>query len=58
MPQQFDSCEKAGGKIRTVSGPNRRFGLKAGEYVKICFMNGKMFRGYMETKGRDLKDKK
>jgi len=53
MPAGFDKCEKEGGKMRTVSGPNKRFGLGNGEYVHICFdKKGAMHRGYTK-KGRE-----
>jgi len=53
MPAGFDKCEKEGGKMRTVSGPNKRFGLGNGEYVHICFdKKGAIHRGYPK-KGRE-----
>jgi len=51
MPQEFDACVKAGGRVRTVTGPNKKFGLSDGEYVHVCFKNGKMIKGYVKSKG-------
>jgi hypothetical protein len=50
MPQPFIDCEKSGGKTRTISGPNKRFGLAAGSYLHMCFKNGEMFRGEVKQK--------
>ena len=50
MPKQFDNCQKKGGKIRRVSGPNKEHGLKTGEYVNYCVLNGKSHRGYVKKK--------
>ena len=50
MPQAFDNCIKNGGKVRRISGPNKRWGLKAGQYVNICILDGKVYRGYVHTK--------
>ena len=40
MPKAFDNCRKRGGKIRTASGPSKRFNLKAGEYRHYCWKKG------------------
>lgn len=50
MPEGFEKCRKAGGRIRTISGPNKKFGLPEGKYVHICFLDGKMHRGEVKTK--------
>lgn len=53
MPVGFDICAKEGGRMRTVTG--KKFGLKAGEYLHVCFdKKGQMHRGYpkKEEKGR------
>ena len=52
MPAAFDACVKGGGRVRTVTGPNRKFGLASGEYVHVCFLNGKMHRGYVKKRGK------
>ena len=58
MPSGFDRCEKMGGRVRTISGPNKRFGLKAGQYIHVCFdKKGNMHRGYEKTKGQENKEK-
>lgn len=48
MPHSFDECVKGGGKVRTVSGPSKEHGLKAGEYVHFCSKGGKSYRGYVK----------
>lgn len=35
MPLAFENCRTNGGKIRTVSGPSKQWGLKAGQYIHI-----------------------
>lgn len=51
MPAGFDRCNKNGGKVRTVSGPNKRYGLREGEYVHICVdQDGNVHRGYVKQK--------
>jgi hypothetical protein len=45
MPAEFVACVNGGGKVRTVSGPSKEHGLKAGEYVRFCTLNGKTHRG-------------
>ena len=45
MPAGFESCVRRGGRVRRVSGPNKRMGLKAGEYVNVCVLKGEMHRG-------------
>jgi hypothetical protein len=50
MPANFDRCEKLGGKIRTISGPNEEHGLKAGEYIHYCILpKGGSVRGEIKT---------
>ena len=45
MPESFNRCVKAGGRVRTVSGPNKKFGLSAGQFTRLCFKDGKSFKG-------------
>ena len=52
MPQAFLDCVKRGGRVRTVSGPNKKFGLKADEYMHICFLGKKMYRGEVKKKSK------
>jgi len=35
MPEAFEKCREAGGKIRTVRGPSEQLGLAADEYMRI-----------------------
>ena len=51
MPADFDRCVAGGGRVRTVSGPSKEHGLKAGQYVKYCTLKGKSYRGYTKTSG-------
>lgn len=50
MPKAFNECVKKGGKVRTKRGPSKEHGLKAGEYVKYCFIDGKSYRGHVSKK--------
>lgn len=50
MPEEFDKCIKDGGRVRRFSGPNKEHGLKKGEYVNICFKDGKAHRGEVKQK--------
>ena len=50
MPEAFEKCRKAGGRIRTVSGPSKHWKLKADEYCKVCWKGGKPARGHTKTK--------
>jgi hypothetical protein len=51
MPAEFDACRKSGGKIRTISGPNKSYGLSANQYLHICVgKNGKIVRGEVKNK--------
>lgn len=46
MPAPFDACVRNGGRVRRVSGPNKKLHLEAGEYCNVCFKGGKSFRGH------------
>jgi hypothetical protein len=39
-----------GGRVRRVSGPSKKHGLKKGEYVNFCFKDGESYRGYVKKK--------
>jgi len=43
MPKAFLDCVKNGGKVRTIS-------LSDDKYVKICYLDGKTYRGHIHTK--------
>ena len=59
MPAGFDRCVKKGGKVRRISGPSKRWGLRKGEYVNVCFLGGKMWRGETKTMlGEMMKNRK
>lgn len=53
MPKGFLNCVAKKGRVRTVSGPSAKYGLKAGQYVRFCFLGGKSFRGEVRTKKLD-----
>jgi hypothetical protein len=53
MPENFDKCVKNGGDVRTVSGPDKHFDLKEGEYRKVCWKNGEAVWGHKERKKKD-----
>jgi len=50
MPADFNECVSKGGRVRTVSGPNKKFGLSKDQYVHFCFKDGKSHRGEVKTK--------
>jgi hypothetical protein len=50
MPKEFLSCVSQGGRVRRISGPNKRFGLSKDQYINICFRGNKMHRGHVKTK--------
>ena len=50
MPEAFDKCRRQGGRIRTISGPNKMFGLGKGQYKHICFKDGHSYPGETKTK--------
>lgn len=56
MPKEFEDAVKAGGRVRTISGPNKQFGLSAGEYVRIVFHKGKMIRGEVHSNKAAVKE--
>jgi hypothetical protein len=45
MPRGFDVCRRKGGKVRTVS-------LPSGRYFRVCYLDGKSFKGYVKRKGK------
>ena len=45
MPEAFNKCRKAGGKIRTQE-------LSGGRYRHICILNGKTYLGEVKKKKR------
>ena len=50
MPASFDKCKASGGRVRTISGPNKDYGLKAGEYLHVCAIGNEVHRGYVKNK--------
>lgn len=50
MPKAFERCVANGGRVRTVSGPNKEHGLSADEHVKYCTLNGETHRGEVKKK--------
>ena len=51
MPKQFEKCRKnPKSKIRTITGPSKRWGVPAGKYRRICSLpNGSTSKGYLKT---------
>ena len=49
-PEGFTQCVNKGGKVRTVSGPNNEHGLKRGQYMHYCVLDGKSYRGEVKTR--------
>jgi len=52
MPAGFENCVKRGGKVRTVSGPDKSHGLKAGQYCRYCIIDGKSYRGEVKMSAK------
>ena len=51
MPAEFDACRSSGGKIRTISGPDKQWGLGDNEYLHICVKkDGSVVRGEKKQK--------
>lgn len=50
MPEAFDRCVKFGGRVRTISGPNKRVGLGKSQFMRVCFDSNGMHRGEVKTK--------
>lgn len=42
MPEAFEKCQRAGGKIRTKS-------LKGNKYLHICYKDGKSYAGEVKS---------
>jgi len=57
MPEAFEKCRRNGGRIRTISGPNKMFKLEAGEYRHVCWLNNEPYWGEKHTKKTDQKSK-
>lgn len=51
MPAGFDNCRAKGGRIVTVTGPDKRYGLKKGEYKHVCILKGEFHQGETKVKG-------
>jgi len=47
-PKAFEDCVRRGGRVRTVTGPSGAHGLKAGQYVRYCYIDGKAYRGHVK----------
>jgi len=56
MPAGFDRCRDNGGKIRTISGPNKHFNVGKGKYLHVCILNGNIHRGEVKSKKKKEKD--
>ena len=50
MPEAFEKCVRNGGRVRTISGPSKQFGLAKGQYRHVCFINGGSHLGHVKTK--------
>lgn len=50
MPEGFDTCRNNGGRIRTISGANKQFGVGKGQYKHICVLGGQVHQGELKTK--------
>lgn len=55
MPQKFDQCVADGGKVRTITGPDKKFGLGGNQYRHVCIITRK---GKKEFNLGEVKTKK
>ena len=58
MPADFEKCQKSGGRIRTVSGPNKQFQVPEGHYRHICWLNNEPHWGELHKKEKEGAPKK
>ena len=50
MPAGFDNCVKNKGRVVTVTGPNKKYNLKKGQYKHVCILKGGFHQGEVKTK--------
>lgn len=50
MPAAFENCVKNGGSVKTINGPDKRYGLAKGEYLHVCLLKGNWYRGEVKKK--------
>lgn len=50
MPESFAQCRTKGGKIKTIKGPNKDYGLLEGQYLHVCILDGKEYLGEKKQK--------
>lgn len=55
MPADFDACVRNNGRVRTISGPNKQYGLGKNEYCHVCFDKKGMHMGEKKTKEKETK---
>ena len=53
MPEAFEKCIKEGGRVRTMTGPDKEHGLAEGEYMHICYQGDKSYAGEVKKKKKD-----
>lgn len=60
MPKAYEECQKKkGAKIRTITGPDKKWKVPAGKYRHICFLpDGKTYKGYLKTPKKKKQTKK
>lgn len=49
-PENFDKCVRNKGRVRTITGPDKKFGLEKNEYRHACFIRGEMHLGEIKQK--------
>jgi len=56
MPRDFIECvrkaKEGKARVKRIVGPSKKHGLKAGEYVNVCFSGGNMYRGEVHKKAK------
>jgi hypothetical protein len=43
VPKEFEECVRKGGRVRTVTLPD-------GRYMRVCYLNGKSYKGEVKRK--------
>ncbi|KKM60745.1 hypothetical protein LCGC14_1538750 [marine sediment metagenome] len=49
MPKAFEDCVEGGGRVRTISGPDKRFDLGKDQFIRICFDSKGSHEGEKKT---------
>jgi hypothetical protein len=56
MPAEFEKCRRNGGRIKTISGPNKYFDVPEGHYRHVCWHNGEPAWGELKKTKEKTKE--